>query len=113
MSKIYVPEYNSNKCVVIYNSTTMRVYDERPTSYNRNYNYTDYYYNSHYYFVNGTQQFGTYSTLPTCVDNNLITTDYFYRNDLSEIMIILLVICIFAIYIPIKWFSRFFRRVRI
>lgn len=104
---IYVPNYNNNKCVVLQNSTTIRVYETRP-SYNSTVSYTDYYFTSNYYFNTGTQTFSNYTTLPTCRTD--ITTNFYYRYDFDKIMIIFIIIVILCYYLAFKPVSRLFGR---
>ena len=110
MDKIFVPSDTTyNKCYVVQSEGVIRGYDRQP-NYNTNYNYRDYYINSNYIFRDGSGQWGQYSTLPICLDNNIITNDYYHRNDFSSILIIFFIINIFAIYLPIKIFSKIFRK---
>lgn len=110
---IYVPD-TSYKCYVIINSDTIRSYEQVPYNpgYNQNIsiNYRDYYLNSNYIYMDGSQNFGNYSTIPTCLDKSVITDSVYYRNDFDSILIIFLIMSIFIFYIPIKVFLRFFRR---
>ena len=106
---IYVPQLNNNNCVVLHNSTTIRVYNVRPNANNTYYYYTDYYINSNYLSNVGSQYFSTNSTPPPCRTD--ITTDFWYRSDISDIMIVYFVLCIVLFYIPYKlirkaWFSK-------
>lgn len=107
MANIYVPNYNSNNCVVLQNSSTIRVYQTRPTN-NSTVNYTDYYFTSNYYSSTGQQTFNNYSTLPTCRTD--ITTNFYYRYDFDKIMIIFICILIVLYYMAFKPISRLFGR---
>ena len=108
--KIYVPQDNTyNKCYVLQNENVIRGYDRIPSN-NVNYNYRDYYYNSDYYYRDGSGQWSQYTTLPICLSSDNITNDYWYRQDLSEILIIFFVMFFFIIYIPFKLFRRIFGR---
>lgn len=104
----YVPN-DSFSCYVVQDSNTIRAYHTQPTRGNT-ISYTDYYVNSHYMEKEGTQTFNTNATLPNCLPKYNLTTDFYYRNDLSDIMIIFFVFVIFAIYLPIKLFSKLFKR---
>lgn len=104
---IYLPSTNY-ACYVVQNSTTIRAYETMPTR-NSTVNYTDYYYNSHYYFTNGTQTFSQYSTLPTCNGSNF-TTNVFYRNDIDQILIIFFILLLVCFYFPYRIISRAFGR---
>lgn len=106
---IYVPNQNY-ACYVVQDSNTIRAYHTQP-NYNSTVNYTDYYVNSHYLEKVGQQTWGNYNTtLPTCMDKNLITNNFYYRNDFDSILIIFLIMSIFCFYIPLKIFSRLFKR---
>lgn len=111
MSKIYVPDYTSSNCVVIRNEEVIRKYETTPTN-NSTVNYIDYYIHSDYIEQPGYQTFNQYSTIPVCLSSNIITTDIYYRLDMYKILIMFLIICIFAIWIPIKVFSRLIRRLQ-
>lgn len=110
MSKIYLPINNVSdyECYVVLDKDTIRAYNNTPRL-NSSSNYDDFYVNSHYLIKNGSQTWGNYATLPTCISSSMITTDYVYRNDFSDICIILFFI-IFIIYIPIRIISRIFGR---
>lgn len=106
---IYVPDIENYKCYYVQSEGVIRAYEEIP-SYNATIDYRDYYINSNYIYKDGTTQFGSYSTIPTCLDSNVITDDFYYRNDFDSILIIVLIMSIFMFYIPIKIFTRLFRR---
>lgn len=106
---VYVPNYNNSKCVVVRDSQTLRVYQQRPTN-NSTIDYVDYYVNSHYMYSLGVQQFSSYTTLPTCMNNDEITTNFYYRNDFDSIMIIFLSILLLAYFFAFKPISRLFGR---
>lgn len=110
MDKIFVPESTTyNKCYVVQSEGVIRGYDRYP-SYNVSYNYRDYYINSNYIYRDGTGQWSNYSTLPVCLTDDIITNDFWYRHDFSNVLIIFLIINIFGIYLPIKIFSKIFRK---
>lgn len=104
---IYLPSTNY-ACYVVQNATTIRAYETMPRQ-NSTVNYTDYYYNSHYYFTNGTQTFSQYTTLPTCNGSNF-TTNVFYRNDIDQILIIFFILLLVCFYFPYRIISRAFGR---
>lgn len=106
---IYVPDYVSTNCVYILNNDVIRVYETVPT-HNSTISYKDYYFKSSYMYNTGTSSFNNYSTLPVCIDSSRITTDIYYRNDLPQILFIFVVFVIFCILLPLKIFSRLFRR---
>ncbi len=107
--KIYVPDLDSYRCFVLQDKDVIRAYVQRPTN-NSNVAYRDYYYNSSYIYKDGYQQFSQYTTLPVCLDSSVLTNDFYYRQDIDKIMIIFLILSIFCIYLPIKIFSRLFKR---
>lgn len=110
MEKIFMPQDSTyNKCYVVQSSDVIRGYDRVPSN-NTNYNYRDYYINSSYIYRDGYGTWSQYATLPVCLDNDIITNDFYYRLDLSNILIIFLVINIFGIFLPIKIFSKIFRK---
>lgn len=105
---IYVPSTNY-ACYVVQSEGVIRSYEQIPRN-NSDINYRDYYIRSNYIYKDGTQSFGSYSTLPVCLDNSQITDSVYYRNDFDSILIIFLIMSIFCFLIPIKIFSRLFRR---
>ena len=106
---IYVPEYNNDNCLYIYNSDIIRVYDNKP-SHNTTISYKDYYIKSSYIYNEGSTTFSNYSILPVCIDSNRITTDVYYRNDFPQIMFIFLALSFVCFVVPWKIFLRLFRR---
>lgn len=112
MKNVYLPIDNVNDfaCYSVLDKDTIRAYSTRP-QINTSSNYVDFYINSHYLEKEGTQSFGSYSPyLPECISSDAITTDFYYRNDMSQILIMFIILCIFIFYIPIKVFLRLFRR---
>lgn len=107
---IYVPNVEEYQCVVVRSENVIRAYKQVPRQ-NSTVDYRDFYYNSNYLYNDGIQSFGNYSTsLPICLDNSVLTSDFYYRNDLDSILIIFLVFAIFSVYIPIKIFSKLFKK---
>lgn len=107
---IYVPQDNTyNKCYVIQSEGVIRGYDRVPTN-NASYNYRDYYIRSDYIFRDGSGSWSSYTTLPSCLDSSDITNEYWYRIDFPSVLTMFLIINIFGIYLPIKIFSRIFRK---
>ena len=107
---IYMPSSTTyNKCYVVQSEGVIRGYDRIPAN-NTSYNYRDYYINSSYIYRDGNGSWSQYSTLPICLDSSKITNDFYYRLDLSNILICFLIINIFAIYLPIKIFSKILGR---
>lgn len=96
---IYLPNnVTNNNCAYVYDSETIRVYDEIPR-YNVTINYTDYFINSHYITRSGSTSFGSYN-LPTysCINYSDFTTNAFYRNDLASILIIAFILIFMCYY---------------
>lgn len=106
---IYVPDKTNYKCFVVQSENTIRGYEEKPRN-NATINYRDYYFNADYIYKDGYTQFSSYATLPICLDDSVVTTDFYYRVDLYKILIIFLIMSIFCFYIPIKVFSKFFKK---
>lgn len=107
--KIYVPDLENYKCFVVQNEGVIRAYEKIPTT-NSDVNYRDYYINSSYIFKDGVSSFGSYSNLPHCLSSENLTSDVYYRNDIDKILVIFLIMCIFCFYIPIKIFSKLFKK---
>lgn len=108
MSKIYVPDLGG-ACYVVQSTNSIRNYHTNPT-HNSSVAYTDYLFNSHYIEMTGTQNFGSTTVLPQCLNRNTLTDNYLYRNDISDIMIVFVIISIFCFYLPIKIFMRLFKK---
>lgn len=107
---IYVPQTEIyNKCYVVQSEGVIRGYDTVPRN-NVNYTYRDYYINSSYIYRDGNGSWSQYSTLPTCLSSTDITNDYWYRLDLPNVLVMFLIVNIFGIYLPIKIFSKLFRK---
>ena len=107
---IYVPEDTIyNKCYVVQSEGVIRGYDRIPTN-NASYFYRDYYIRSNYIYKDGSGQWSNYTTLPTCISSDYITNSYWYRLDLPSILVMFLIINIFGILLPIKIFSKIFRK---
>ena len=107
---IFMPIDNVyNKCYVVQSSDVIRGYDRIPAN-NISYNYRDYYINSSYIYKDGSGSWSQYTTLPICLDNDIITNDFYYRLDFPNILLMFLIINIFGIFIPIKIFSKIFKR---
>lgn len=110
MYQIFVPEDSTyNKCYVVQNENVIRGYNVVPAN-NTSYSYRDYYFNADYYYKDGSGTWSNYSTLPVCLDNSVITNDYYYRVDFYKILIMFFIMSIFIFYIPIKIFSKLFKR---
>ena len=107
---IYLPQDSTyNKCYVVQNEDVIRGYDVVPRN-NISYNYRDYYINSDYIYKDGSGTWSQYTTLPVCLSSDVITNDYYYRTDFPSILVGFFVLSIFCLYIPIKLFSKIFRK---
>ena len=110
MNNVFVPEDNTfNQCYVIQSADVIRGYDHVP-AYNTSYSYRDYYINADYIYREGTGNWNNYSTLPTCLPSDIITNDYYYRVDFYKILIMFIILSFFCFYIPLKIFSKLFRK---
>lgn len=107
MSKIYVPvdDLTDYSCYVVYDSNTIRAYENNPTLGDNN--YTDFFVNSHYMEKTGIQNIATTIELPQCENIDNITNDYYYRNDIAHILIFVSFV-LFFIFLAIRIFSRLF-----
>lgn len=102
MAKIYLPtNLLNNNCKVVYNDY-IRVYTNSQYT-----SWTDVYFKSDYYLKSGQT---TYSNNVVCDNINTYTDNVFYRYDLSSILIIFLILCIFCFWFPYRIFSRAFGR---
>lgn len=106
---IYVPDKENYKCFVVRSEEVIRAYEEKPVN-NATISYRDYYYNSNYLYNDGEQSFSQYTNLPVCLSDDVISSNVYYRNDLSDILVIFVIMSIFCFYIPLKIFMRMFRR---
>lgn len=106
--KIYVPDL-SYKCFIVYSEGVIRAYEKVPQN-NQEIKYRDYYINSSYIYRDGTQSFGSYYSTPTCLASDVVTDNVYYRNDFDKILVIFLIMSIFCFYIPIKVFSKLFKK---
>ncbi len=111
---IYVPDI-TYPCYVLINKDTIRAYRETP--YNPPYNsgsvsisYRDYFITSDYLYQDGTESFSYYSNLPVCQEASNLTNDFYYRLDLDKILVCFIILAIFCILLPLKIFSKLFRR---
>ena len=79
MSKIYLPvSISSNNCVVVQDSNTIRVYDDRP-NHSGTFSYRDYYPHLDYLYKEGSSTYGNMQTnYPQCVTGVDFTTSYWY-----------------------------------
>lgn len=107
--KIYLPveSVNDYSCYVVYDSQTIRAYNNTPVVGNNS--FTDFYLNTHYLSKTGTQVISSTPELPVCMSSDLITNDYMYRLDLSHILVIVSFI-LMLIFFTFKVFARLFGR---
>ena len=92
---MYVPNFDSDSCVVVYDSDTIRVYDTEPVV-DTSVHYTAYLFNSHYLSYEGEQYFSDSLSLPSCSSN--FDSIFYHRTDIAEI------IFIFIVFIGLNWF---------
>lgn len=106
---IYVPDINY-ACYVVQNEDVIRAYEEVPRA-NTTISYRDYYIHSDYMYNDDVQTFSRYQeNLPVCIAQSNITNDVWYRVDMPDILVMLLIFCIFVFLIPLKVVVRLFRR---
>ena len=98
---------NNNKCYEFQDTNILRIYDT--INLNQNNNFTDYNTSNHYMSKQGSEFL---EIEPTCLNHDLFSHDFYYRNDLSHILIIFIIMCIFIFYIPFKVIQRFYRKGR-
>lgn len=98
---------NNNKCYEFIDTTILRIYDD--TTLNTTITYIDYNTSNHYTSKTGQT---ILTAQPVCISHDDLTDDFYYRNDLSHILVIFLILCIFIFYIPYKIFIRFYRKGR-
>lgn len=107
---IFLPDdLTYNKCYVVQNEDVIRAYDVVPRN-NTSYNYRDYYINSDYIYKDGSGSWSQYTSLPVCLSSDVITHQEYYRLDYYKSLIMFIIISFIAFYIPIKIFSKIFRR---
>jgi len=110
---IFVPGWSPAvfPCVVIQNATTIRAYRQMPAPGTTR-QFTDFFFNAgaRYMSVNGTQTFGTGATMPTCIPQSQLTSDFWHRTDIDSILITFIIVSIFIFYIPLKIFSKVFKK---
>ena len=111
MNNIYLPidDLSSYSCYIVNDKDTIRAYKNTPVV-NSTIDYDDYFVNSHYLMKSGQQIFGQYSSIPVCLDSSILTNDIYYRNDMPDILLMFLILCIFCFYIPFKIVVRFFKK---
>lgn len=108
---IYVDVKNIDdfKCYSVVDKDTIRAYYSTP-ALNSSSEYVDFYINSHYLQKSGYQSWGNYNNLPVCIQSDKLTTDFYYRNDLPDILFILIVFLFIIVFLPYKIVFRSFGR---
>lgn len=104
---IYVPDLEDYTCVYVKDSETIRAYKKIPEIGSFS-DYVDYYYNSNYYYTEGTEIFT--ESIPLCISNEKLTNDFYYRNDINNILFIFLVFVIFVVCVPIYIIMKLFKK---
>ena len=110
MQNIYLPidDFSSNRCYIILNSNTIRVY-QNPFVLGDN-NYTDYFIKSHYIYKTGVETFQTTQEYPTCMNVQNFTNKKEYRFDYLEILSFTILLFIITLIFPYMVFRRMFGR---
>lgn len=81
VDKLYVPNYDSDSCVIVLDKDTIRVFDSISGLTN---SYTDYYVNSHY-----MSKRGVYGVVDLdCISHDSISNIPIYRNDILDIFVV-------------------------
>ena len=101
MSKIYVPTAYKNNCNVVFDNYIRSYTNSDYTSW------VDIYFKNGYYLKQGHSN---YTNNIVCDTLNTYTDDFYYRYDLSNGLIIFLILCIFIFILPLKIITRLFRR---
>lgn len=109
---IYVPDTELSSYCYVYDPNVLRCYKELPR-YNSTIAFTDYFFNAHYIYRNGSTTFGSYSTINyDFIDHNLLTSNFYYRNDFADILTIFFIIVFFTYFIINKFVRVFFHGFR-
>lgn len=106
---IYVPTdlNNNNYCYILIDTNIIREYHS--ININQDNDYIDFNSSNHYNSYSSSQYL---TTQPSCISHDNLTNDFYYRNDLSHILVIFLIMSIFIFYIPFKIIMRFYRKGR-
>ncbi len=107
--KIYVPNLTDYQCVYVRGEGIIRAYKQKPQN-NATISYTDYYIDSNYIFIDGEQNFSSYTQLPICLDSSNLTSEVYYRNDFDSILVMFICLCLIFFYVPFKILFRLIRR---
>jgi hypothetical protein len=104
---IYVPN-NTYACYVVIDNQTIRAYEKDPNAnMGISINYRDYYINSHYLYRDNSE---VINQSITCISSEILTDNWYYRNDLPDILMIIVIFCLFGLYLPIQVVLRLFKR---
>lgn len=109
MDKIFVPNLQNCKCVVVSSESVLKCYTQTPTV-GYSIPYIDYYYRSHYTYKMSSQTFNNNLQLPNCLSTSVLTDEVYYRSDFADIMIIFVLLSLVCFYFPWKILLRMFRR---
>lgn len=107
MSKIYLPQEFLNKPCYVINNDFIRVY-ETTNQYN-NIVYDVYFKNGYMIKQNRT----SFNDNTNCDKINTYTSDIYYRYDIADSLVIFVILCYIFFIIPIKVFTRWFRRFKL
>lgn len=102
MSKIYIPQTYVNNCNV-FNDNYIRSY----TNANKT-EWVDIYFKDNYALKSGSTTYQPTNVI--CDTLNTYTTDIYYRYDIADSLIIFYLLCFFIFFIPLKIYTRLFRR---
>lgn len=105
MSKIYLPTEFLNKPCYQINNDYIRVYNS--TNVNQQNVIYDIYINQDYMVRQSTSN---YSNTTVCDRLNTFTDNVYYRVDFVNIIIIFFVLCLICFILPLKIFTRLFRK---
>lgn len=109
---IYLPDDDfSKECVVILDKDTVRAYQINPYDLEVGdlYYYRDYYINSHYIFKDDYDILYSSSVFGSCIDENNLTNIIYYRNDIFEILALLVLIVGVCWFLVSKLYKTFMR----
>lgn len=103
---MYVPDLENYTCVSVIDKDTVRAYTVYPVL-DSTVSYRDYYVNSHYMYKDGSEYI---ESVPDCMGFNTVSDDIYYRNDLSDILVIFIIMFFIMVVLPYKLISRLFGR---
>ena len=108
---IYLPsDFINNNYQYFFNSHDVVVYTNNNCYQNYNTTYCDCYrIQTDNHYLHSDSYSCSYNTNYPINKNNL-TDDFYYRNDIMDICVVVLIILLVGFGLPIKLFSRFFRR---